>query len=107
MRINKLFNIPNFRDNDFFKDLFDIKSFVIVFTLFSFISIWSSEMVYNRTKKIKHLNTDLKNLKAQYISTRTILMTKSKRSSLIKKAYSFGLIESENPPKVIYVKHED
>tara|TARA_Y100000994_G_scaffold17382_3_gene12946 strand:+ start:1633 stop:1956 length:324 start_codon:yes stop_codon:yes gene_type:complete len=107
MRINKLFNIPNFRDNDFFKDLFDIKSFVIVFTLFSFISIWSSEMVYNRTKKIKHLNTDLKNLKAEYISTRTILMTKSKRSSLIKKAYSFGLIESENPPKVIYVKHED
>ena len=58
-------------------------------------------------KKIKHLNTDLKNLKAEYISTRTILMTKSKRSSLIKKAYSFGLIESENPPKVIYVKHED
>ena len=105
--MNKLFHIPNFRDNDFFKDLFDIKSFVIVFTLFSFISIWSSEMVYNRTKKIKHLNTDLENLKAEYISTRTILMTKSKRSSLIKKAYYFGLIESENPPKVIYVKHED
>ena len=107
MRMNKLFHIPNFRDNDFFKDLFDIKSFVIVFTLFSFISIWSSEMVYNRTKNIKHLNTDLENLKAEYISTRTILMTKSKRSSLIKKAYSFGLIESDNPPKVIYVKHED
>jgi len=105
--MNKLFHMPNFRDNDFFKDLFDIKSFVIVFTLFSFISIWSSEMVYNRTKNIKHLNTDLENLKAEYISTRTILMTKSKRSSLIKKAYSFGLIESDNPPKVIYIQHED
>ena len=100
--MNKLFNISNFKRTEFFKDLFDIKSFVILFALFSFLSIWSSEMVYNKTKKIKDLNKELENLKSEYISTRTILMSQSKRSYLLEKAQVFGLVECDNPPTVIY-----
>jgi len=100
--VNNIFNISNFKKTEFFKDLFDIKSFVILFALFSFISIWSSEMVYNRTKKIKDLNKELENLKSEYISTRTILMSQSKRSYLLEKAQVFGLVECDNPPTVIY-----
>ena len=100
--MNNIFNILNFKKTEFFKDLFDIKSFVILFTLFSFISIWSSEMVYNKTKKIKDLNKELENLKSEYISTRTILMSQSKRSYLLEKAQVFGLVECDNPPTVIY-----
>ena len=85
-----------------FKDLFDIKSFVILFTLFSFISIWSSEVVYNRTKQIKVLNKELEQLKAEYIFTRSMLMNQSKRSYLLYKAHSFNLVESDNPPRIIY-----
>ena len=100
--MTKLFNPSNWKKTDFFKDLFDIKSFVILFTLFSFISIWSSEVVYNRTKQIKNLNKELEQLKAEYIFTRGLLMNQSKRSYLLNKANSFGLIESDNPPHVIY-----
>ena len=100
--MTKLFNSSNLKNTDFFKDLFDIKSFVILFTLFSFISIWSSEVVYNRTKQIKHLNKELEQLKAEYIFTRGLLMNQSKRSYLLNKANSFGLLESDNPPRVIY-----
>lgn len=102
--MKNIFNVLNFKKTDFFKDLFDIKSFVILFALFSFISIWSSEMVYNRTKKIKELNKELENLKAEYISIRTILMSQSKRSYLLEKAQVFGLVECDNPPTVIYRK---
>lgn len=59
-------------------------------------------MVYNRTKKIKDLNKELENLKSEYISTRTILMSQSKRSYLLEKAQVFGLVECDNPPTVIY-----
>tara|TARA_Y100001968_G_C19421822_1_gene752158 strand:+ start:1259 stop:1567 length:309 start_codon:yes stop_codon:yes gene_type:complete len=100
--MNKLFNSSGFKNADFFKDLFDIKSFVILFTLFSFISIWSSEVVYNRTKQIQNLSKELEQLKAEYIFTRGLLMNQSKRSYLLNKAYSFGLVESDNPPHVIY-----
>jgi len=100
--MNNPFNLSNLKSKDFFKDLFDIKSFVILFTLFSFISIWSSEVVYNRTKQIKALNKELEQLKAEYIFTRSILMNQSKRSYLLHKAHSFGLVESDNPPQIIY-----
>tara|TARA_B100001250_G_scaffold414621_1_gene454776 strand:- start:11882 stop:12190 length:309 start_codon:yes stop_codon:yes gene_type:complete len=100
--MNKLFNSSGFKNTDFFKDLFDIKSFVILFTLFSFISIWSSEVVYNRTKQIQNLSKELEQLKAEYIFTRGLLMNQSKRSYLLNKAYFFGLVESDNPPHVIY-----
>ncbi len=102
-----MFSINTFKNNQLFKDLFDIKSFVIVFAVFSFISISSADMVYNKTRKIKNLNKKLESLKAEYVSTRTMLMTKSKRSVLLKKAEAFGLIESNKPVKTIYFKNED
>ena len=99
--MNRVFNKSNLQKKDFFKDLFDIKSFVILFTVFSFISIWSSEVVYKRTKELKKLNKDLEQLKSEYIFTRSVLMKQSKRSHLLNKANSFGLVESNNPPHII------
>ena len=104
MNTNKLLNLKNIRKSEFFKDIFDIQSFVIVFTIFSLISIWSAEAVYVKSKKIKILNKELSNLKAEYISVKTELMSKSKRSFLVDKASSFGLTESTEPLAVIYLE---
>ena len=107
LSIQKIFNFNNLQKDGLFKDLFDIKSFVIVFTIFSLISIWSSDLVYNKTKKIKYLNKELENLKAEYVSTKTILMSKSKKSVLLQKGLQFGLSESEKPVKIMYLEYEN
>jgi len=104
--MSKQLNIDNVKRNDFFKDVFDIRSFIILFAVFSLVSIWSANMVYNNTRKITSLNKEVQNLKAEYVSTKTILMTKSKRSYLLKKAEFFGLYESKNPLKIIYLENE-
>ena len=104
MIINNLFSIKKLRNSEFFKDVFDIQSFVIVFTMFSLISIWSSDQVYNKTKEINELNKEIQYLKVEYVSTRTMLMTQSKRSVLLKKADSFGLFQSDHPIKTIYLE---
>ena len=44
MNIKQLFNIKNLKN----KDLLDIRPFVIVFSIYSLISIWSADMVYNK-----------------------------------------------------------
>ena len=107
LSIQKIFNFNNLQKDGLFKDLFDIKSFVIVFTIFSLISIWSSDLVYNKTKKIKYLNKELEKLKAEYVSTKTILMSKSKKSVLLQKGSQFGLSESKNPVKIMYLEYEN
>ena len=103
MDFKKVFNIKNIRN----QDLFDIRSFVIVFSVYSFISIGCSDIVYNKDREIKNLLKKVKVLKAEYVSVRTILMTKSKNSTILKKAESFGFQQSKNPSKIMYLNYED
>ena len=102
MNIKKLLNIEHLKN----KDLFDIRSFVGVFTLYSIISISCSNLVYNQARDIKSLNQEVKVLKAKYISVKTILMNEKKESKLLKKAEFFGFYPPKNPSKIIYVSNE-
>ena len=102
MSIKKLLNIRQIKNQDFF----DIRSFVLVFSIYSIISISCADKVYNQSVKIKILRQDLKSLKAKYISTRTVLMNERKASKLLKKAELFGFLPASNPSKVIYLKNE-
>ena len=99
MSIKKLLNIRQIKNKDFF----DIRSFVLVFSIYSIVSISCADKVYNQSVKIKILRQDLKYLKARYISTRTVLMNERKASKLLKKAESFGFLPASNPSKVIYL----
>jgi len=102
MSIKKLLNIRQIKNKDFF----DIRSFVLVFSIYSIISISCADKVYNQSVKIKILRQDLKSLKAKYISTRTVLMNERKASKLLKKAELFGFLPASNPSKVIYLNNE-
>tara|TARA_B100001113_G_scaffold330076_1_gene305408 strand:- start:486 stop:794 length:309 start_codon:yes stop_codon:yes gene_type:complete len=99
MSIKKLLNIRQIKNKDFF----DIRSFVLVFSIYSIVSISCADKVYNQSVKIKILRQDLKYLKARYISTRTVLMNERKASKLLKKAELFGFFPATNPSKVIYL----
>tara|TARA_Y100001968_G_C19032050_1_gene560309 strand:- start:46 stop:351 length:306 start_codon:yes stop_codon:yes gene_type:complete len=99
MDIKKFFSINNLKN----KDLFDIRSFIIVFSIYSIISIWSADSVYKKAIVIKQLKEELQLLKSQHISTRTALMTSTKYSYLLKKGATFGLFEPEEPLKTLYL----
>ena len=88
MSIIKFLNIEKLKN----KDLFDIKSFVIVFSIYSLISIACADVVYQQDRKIKTLREDLIEFKAQYISVKTQLMSETKESALLTKAELFGFI---------------
>ena len=103
MGVKKLFNIENLKNTDFF----NIRRFVVLFLLFSLISISSADLVENKDKKINQLSQEIKVLKSEYISTKTILMTKSKRSYLLEKAEKFDFFPSQKPLTTIYLKYEN
>ena len=103
MGIKKLFNIEKLKNTDFF----NIRRFVFLFLLFSLISISSADLAANQDKKINQLSHEVKVLKSKYVSTKTILMTKSKRSYLLKKAEKFNFFSSEKPLTTIYLKYEN
>ena len=89
------------------KDLFDIRSFVLVFSIYSLISIWFSDTVYNNARTLKNLKQDAKIIKSEYVSTRTRLMTIKKQSYLLQKANNFGLHPSEKLLTTFYLIYED
>tara|TARA_B100000427_G_scaffold187568_1_gene155960 strand:+ start:49 stop:360 length:312 start_codon:yes stop_codon:yes gene_type:complete len=103
MSITKLLSIRTIKNKDFF----DIRSFVLVFSIYSIISIACADRVYNQSVEIKILRQELKSLKTRYISTRTVLMNERKASKLLRKAELFGFIPASNPPKVIYLNNEN
>tara|TARA_B000000475_G_C15889383_1_gene403828 strand:- start:130 stop:459 length:330 start_codon:yes stop_codon:yes gene_type:complete len=102
MSIAKFLNIEKLKN----KDLFDIKSFVIVFSIYSLISIACADIVYQKDRRIKNLREDLKEFKAQYISVKTQLMSETKESALLTKAELLGFMQSSQPTKIIYYNDE-
>ncbi len=100
MIFKDLLNITNLKN----KDIFNIRSFIIVFSIYSLISVWSSDTIYTNSRHIQSLREKHKNIKQEYIDTRTFLMTISRESVLLDKADSFGLIKSNYPPNIIHLR---
>ena len=101
--VNKIYKLSIFKNTD----LFQIKSFVVAFTIYSLISIWLSHASSNKDKNISELTENIKVLKSEYVSTKTVLMSYQKQSYLIKKANSMGFYSSIKKPKIIQFSNED
>ena len=98
---NKIFSI--FRN----RDLFDIKSFVFVFTTYSLISIWFSHMSTKQDEKIYLKQEQVKLLKAEYVISKTVLMETTKHSTLLNQAKRIHLYPPEKPLTIINLKYEE
>ncbi len=62
---------------------------------------------YERTvKEIHSVKKEVKELRSEYITTKSELMYQSKRSQVVKATKPFGLRESPEPPKKIVLEKE-
>ncbi len=77
--------------------------FVVILLL---IMISSSHSSDKKVIKIANLNKEQRELRAQYIDTKTRLMRMKMESNIRQKAKEMGLIPPETPPKKIIVEHE-
>jgi hypothetical protein len=74
--------------------------FIVALVLLMIASGHSSD---KKVMEIAKLNKDIKELRAEFIDTRSISMKMKLESTIKNKVAEFGLKPSENPPQVIKV----
>ncbi len=79
--------------------------FIIFITVLGLFMISSSHSIDRKVQKIALLNKQKKELRAQFIATRSDLMKMKMESSIIKKLENTGLFVSNEPPvKIKFIK---
>jgi len=77
---------------------------IIIFVVFLLLIVISrSHSTDQKVLKIAKLNKEIRELKAEFIDTRTKVMRLELESSVQKKVAQRGLLPSKNPPKKIKV----
>lgn len=79
-------------------------SMLIFLALLALIMIASAHSVDNKVQKIATLNKKKRELRSEFVATRSELMKLKMESSITKELAEKGLFISENPPKKIKVK---
>ncbi|HCE55068.1 MAG: FtsL-like putative cell division protein [Lutibacter sp.] len=74
--------------------------FIVALVLLMIASGHSSD---KKVMEIAQLNKDIKELRAEFVDTRSISMKMKLESTIRNKVGAFGLKPSENPPQVIKV----
>lgn len=81
--------------------------YLFFLAMLAIIYIANIYVAERKTRQIKDINTDLKELRYEYISTKSELMFLSKQSQVAKRLENTGIRESRVPPEKIIVKKED
>ncbi len=69
------------------------------------VMIASSHSIDKKVQKIAVLNKEMRELRSEFVSTRSDLMKVKMESAIIRKLGEEGLYVSENPPQKIVVKN--
>jgi hypothetical protein len=77
--------------------------FVLYICFITLLYIANGYYADDKIRKVNKVTNELKELRSEYISTRSDLMFKSKQSEVAKAVEKFGLKESVEPPKKIIV----
>jgi len=78
--------------------------FLVFLTLIALGYIANGYYAEKSVREISRINTELKELKSEYITTKSELMFMSNQSEVAEASASLGLKESTTPPKKIVVK---
>ena len=76
--------------------------FLLYLGLLALISIYSAHSADRKVFRIAALQTELKELKSQYVSTRSQLMNATKLSAVGEKVADRGLSQNEKAAHIIY-----
>ena len=69
------------------------------------VMIASSHNIDRKVQKIAVLNKEMRELRSEFVSTRSDLMKVKMESTIIRKLAEEGLFVAENPPQKIVVKN--
>ncbi len=75
--------------------------YVVMLAFLAVISIASSHCADRKVIEISRLNTELREVRSAYITTKRELMRKSKQSVVEEQAADMGIFFSEEPPIVV------
>lgn len=78
-------------------------SFMLFLVFLMLLMIASSHSIDKKVMEIGQLNKEIKELRAEFVDTRTISMEMKLESTVRNKVSRLGLIPSETPPQVIKV----
>ena len=78
--------------------------FILFLTLIGLVYIANGYYAEKSVREISRINTELKELKSEYITSKSELMFMSNQSEVARASASLGLKESTVPPKKIVVK---
>lgn len=78
--------------------------FILFLTVIGLGYIANGYYAEKSVREISHINTELKELKSEYITSKSELMFMSNQSEVAHASASIGLKESTTPPKKIVVK---
>lgn len=77
--------------------------FIIFLTALALLMITSSHQIDNKVQKIAKLNRNMRELRSQFVATKSDLMKLKMESSISKKLEENGLFISQTPPQKIKV----
>lgn len=78
--------------------------FILFLGAIAFIYIGNTYYAENTMREIDHASNELKELRSEYIATKSDLMLMSKQSEVAKNVEATGIKESVVPPKKITIK---
>jgi len=87
--------------------LVKVLPFIFFLTLLAIVYIANSYYAEKKIREIDALNNELKELRSEYIATKSELMFKSKQSQVAKLVEPLGIKESVYPPVKIKVTKKD
>ena len=78
--------------------------FILFLTLLALLMITSSHQIDNKVQRISELNKEQRQLRSEFVSTRSDLMKLKMESSISRRLAENGLYVSQIPPKKIRVR---
>jgi hypothetical protein len=82
-------------------------SYILYVALLAIIYIGNTYYTEKKFKDIERTKNELKELRYQYINTKSILMFQCRQSEILKRAHKYGLQETSLPPFKILYSGED
>ncbi|MFI5151203.1 MAG: FtsL-like putative cell division protein [Bacteroidia bacterium] len=101
-------SLLNFISGSFLSKDFTLKflPFVLYMTLIALCYIANGYYAENKVRQLNKLGNELKELRSEFIITKSDLMFLSKQSEVAKAALSMGLKESKEPPRKIVLRQD-
>jgi len=85
----------------------DIRSFIVTFTIYALICIWSANSIQSKDKELSELLNQIQKLKVKSLLFKEELLDQKRRSNVLSKAAVFGFYPNKEPVKIINVEYED